>query len=112
MDAQQCAESGLRIAIAQVPIFKQRRLGEATRDAVVTGSPQAVVDAVVRHAMLSTCGERELFEIVDIESEVRICPWIFNFQCRPWQQLHAGAPQRSCVTAACACNYFHWQSNA
>jgi hypothetical protein len=55
----------------QVPIFKQRRLGEATREAVATGSPQAVVDAVVRHAMLSTRGERELFEIVDIESEAR-----------------------------------------
>ena len=60
-----------RAAAVQVPIFKQRRLGEATRDAVATGSPQAVVDAVVQHAMLSTRGERELFEIVDIESEVR-----------------------------------------
>ena len=58
----------------QVPIFKQRRLGEATKDAVATGSPQAVVDAVVKHAMQATRGERELFEIVDVESHVRLDP--------------------------------------
>jgi hypothetical protein len=60
-----------RTARPQVPIFKQRRLGEATKEAVATGSPQAVVDAVVDHAMQATRGERELFEIVDVESHVR-----------------------------------------
>ena len=58
---------------AQVPIFKQRRLNAVTRTAMASGS-QAVVDAVVAHAQASTRGERELFKIVDVASEVsRTC---------------------------------------
>jgi len=52
-----------------VPIFKQRRLTELTRDVVHRGS-QAVVEAVVEHAFQSTRGERELFDIIDVASKV------------------------------------------
>ncbi len=57
----------------QVPIFKQRRLTEVMKKAGAQ-TPAAVVEAAVAHAMHSTRGERELFEMIDVDSQVPLGP--------------------------------------
>lgn len=62
----------------QVPIFKQRRLTSVTKAAAAT-SPKEIVDAMVAHAIESTRGERELFDIIDVDSKVgRSLPLVYS----------------------------------
>lgn len=65
MSSLQC---DVDVATVQGPVLKQRRLGEVVGAAAKADSVQPVLDAIVKHAFEATSGERELFQMIDVDS--------------------------------------------